>query len=296
MPANGSISEMGYVALQTRMLKESVRNATDIYGLSAVDSTDKKTYLSAANTHHEIVYTKSDQDAVDHIGLVAPNRDELDAIREKVRRGGWKILAEQPIEDHIEAGFAFVGPDGFTWHVYLGMEKWDDRPGGFGPDRYGHVNLQTADTVGMRNFLVEIFDFRVSDQIGEDVAFFLRCNIDHHGIAIFKKAKGPGVLHHHAWQTQSIVDLGRLGDRLRKDGRKLLWGPVRHGAGHNIAAYAVEPCGAVIELYTDLEYIYDHDRAAYYWEEADPFWVNQWDGQVPRDIFNFGIPPVDRTK
>jgi catechol-2,3-dioxygenase len=290
----GRITGMGYVALRTRDLAASTRNATDILGLHSVENTGTKAYLSAAATHHELVYTQSDTDGADHFGVVAGDPAELAAIREKVRRDGYRVLSEQPIEEHIEAGFAFVGPAGFTWHVYLGMNIFDNRTGGFGPDRYGHINLRVPNSVEMRDFLIDIFDFRVSDQVGIDGAFFMRCNPEHHGIAVFKDAALGPVLHHHAWQTQTIADLGRLGDRLARAGRRLMWGPVRHGAGHNIAAYHLEPCGDVIELYTDMEFVYDRERKVVVWDEEDSYWISQWDGLVPADLLRHGVGPARR--
>ena len=290
--AIGSISEMGYVSLRTRNLQASVAHAETILGLTVTESTSNKVYLSAADTHHEIVYTQSDADGVDHFGMVAANAAELDAIREKVHRASYRIIADNPIEVHTEAGFAFVGPEGYTWHVHLRTGVLDLRTGGFGPDRYGHINVKAIDSKAMRDFLIDVFDMRVSDQIGEDFAFFLRCNNDHHGIAIMKSDHVS--LHHYAFQTQSIADLGKLGDRLARSGSRLSWGPVRHGAGHNIAAYYVEPAGGVVELYTDLELIFDRERKAIVWSEDDLYWVNQWDGHIPLPLFERGFAPVAR--
>lgn len=292
MAAVGTISEMGYISLRTRDLTASIKHAEDILGLKVTETTATKAYLSAQNTHHEVVYTLGDTDGVDHFGMVAPNQDELDAIRAKVDRAGYRVLAEQPIEEQVEGGFAFVGPEGYTWHVHLPLSKLDLRSGGFGPDRYGHINVKAQDSKAMRDFLIDIFDFRVSDQIGEDFAFFLRCNTDHHGVAIMKANHTS--LHHYAFQTQSIADLGRLGDRLARSGSRLSWGPVRHGAGHNIAAYYVEPAGGVVELYTDLEFIYDKERDAVVWEADDLYWVNQWDGNVPGPLMERGFAPMAR--
>jgi catechol 2,3-dioxygenase-like lactoylglutathione lyase family enzyme len=293
MTGTGSISELGYVALQSRDLGASVRNASELLGLSEVDGGGRKAVFAAQSGRREIVYTQSGTDALDHVGLVASSADELAAIREKVRRGGYPVISEHPLEDHIAEGFAFVGPEGFSWHVYLDSAAYSMvKNGGFGPDRFGHVNIQVTDTLTQRDFLSEVFGFKVSDRIGHDAAFFMRCNNDHHGIAVFKSTRPA--LHHHAWQTQSIVDLGRLGDRLARRGSRLAWGPVRHGAGDNIAVYYVEPTGAVIELYTDLEMIFDPERQIRQWSEDDSYWINQWDGQVPPGILDHGIPPVAR--
>ncbi len=294
MTAQGTISAMGYVALRTRDLRASTALATDILGLRSIENTGTKAYLAAADAHHEIVYVKSDTDGVDHIGLMAANVDEVRAIREKVLRGGWSIIAELPIEEHIEHGFAFVGPEGFTWHVYTGMTIADVRGGGFGPDRYGHINLKVHDSIAMVKFLIEVFGFMVSDRIGEDFAFFLRCNPEHHGIAVVKSTDNSPTMHHHAWQAGSVVDLGRVADRLARAGSRLFWGPVRHGAGHNIAAYFIEPRVGLIEVYTDMEMIYDPERDAVVWDLEDPGWLSQWDGLSPEGMLGYGVPPVRR--
>jgi len=291
MTAIGAISEMGYVALKSRDLAASVKHANDILGLRTIEESGTKAFLSAQDTHHELVYSKGDVDAIDHFGLIAASRDDLAAIREKVSRGGWKIVSEHPIEDHIEEGFAFVGPEGFTWHVYLAIERHVIRLGGYGPDRFGHINVRAQDPIALKDFLIDTFGFRLSDQIGQDSAFFLRCNNDHHGIAIMKSPSSG--LHHFAWQTQSIQDIGRLGDRLARTGNRLAWGPVRHGAGHNIAGYYLEPNGGIIELYADLEQIFDPERKVVVWSEDDLFWLNQWDGNVPWPLFEAGLPALD---
>lgn len=292
MTAQGVIAEMGYLAIRTRDLKASVFTATSLLGLSELHSGGGNVLLSATSDQPEMVYTQSDTDGVEHLGLVAANGDELAAIRSKVVEDGWQVVDESPIASHITDGFVFVGPEGYTWHVYTRDSPTESRTAAFGPDRYGHINIKVTNTTGMRDFLHRTFDFRVSDQIGEDVGFFMRCNSDHHGIAIIKSSVAG--LHHHAWQTQSIADLGRLGDRVRKSGSRLLWGPVRHGAGHNIAAYYLEPTGNVVEMYTDLELIWDKGRAAVRWDADDLLWINQWDGYVPAQVPDLGLAPFIR--
>ena len=289
----GSITELGYVSLRVTDLAASVRNGVDILGLREIQTTGKKGYLAAQDKHQEIVYTQADENALDHIAVAAPSREDLDAIRAKVERRGLRIIADQPLEDYVDEGFAFVDQDGFTWQVFTQTSAYSVKKyGSVGPDRIGHVNIQVTDTLPAIDFLKDVFNLKVSDRIGTDAAFFLRFNSDHHGVAVFKSDKIA--IHHHAWQTQGIADLGRLGDRLARSGARLAWGPVRHGAGDNIAAYYVEPSGAVIELYTDLECIYDPERAERVWNEDDLYWINQWDGQVPPGILDHGIPPVAR--
>ncbi|GLI26948.1 hypothetical protein ARHIZOSPH14_11900 [Agromyces rhizosphaerae] len=290
--ATGAVSEIGYVSMRTRDLSASLSNAVEVFGLVETESDGAKAFVTAQDKHHELVYTKADEDALDHIGLVVPNGAELEAIRAKVDEARFAVVSEQPIEDHIEQGFAFVGPEGYTWQIYT--EKLDysmRKRGSLTADRLGHVNIKSGNAPAMRDFLSEIFDFRVSDAIGID-NFFMRCNNDHHGIAIFSSSDLG--LHHHAWQAGNIMDLARLGDRLARRGARLAWGPVRHGAGDNIAVYYVEPSGAVIEYYCDMETIRDPDRPARTFDPEDLYWINQWDGQVPAGILDYGVIPIDR--
>lgn len=291
--ATGSVSELAYISIRARDFTAALSDGVEVLGLHETESTGKKAYLTAQAKHHEVIYSKSDEDALDHIALVVTDRDELDAIREKVTDRGFRIVADQPLEDGMEEGFAFVAPEGYTYQVSTQVSSYTmSNDGGFGPDRLGHVNLQVQDSLATRDFLVDVLDFRVSDQIGHDAAFFLRCNSDHHGIAVFK---GPRTgMHHYAWQTQGIYDLARLGDRLARREARLAWGPVRHGAGDNIAAYYVDPAGAVIELYTDLERIFDKERPARIWDDTDAYWYNQWDGQFPASFLDHGLPPIER--
>lgn len=285
----GLISEMGHVAIQTTDLGAAVNDATELLGLRVTERRDGEVYLAANAVHHELVYVESSRNGIHALGLVARNGDALAEIRRRVQAENLQVLAERPLSAGVADGLAFVGPEGWIFEVYTGMESSDRGSLSFGPDRYGHINFHPHDVRGMMLFLSRVFDFRLSDVIGDDFAYFMRCNPDHHGIALIK---GRGTFHHHAWQTQSVADLSKLGDRLHLQGRELIWGPVRHGAGHNIAAYYVESSGAVVELYTDLEQIYDDDRAPVVWGQ-DENWYNMWSDRRPDDFRTFGIPPVD---
>lgn len=288
------ISEIGTIAINTTDLDTAITNAVDILGLRLTAEDNGVAYLSAADVHHELVYKSSRENDLDHIGLVARNIASLQEIHARITARGYTVFSNRPLVDGIEEGFSFVGPEGFTFQIYRGMES--EHPPvhspGFGPDRYGHINIHPRNLGAMKDFLVDVFGFFVSDIIGDDYAYFLRCNSDHHGIALIK---GNGTIHHHAWQTQSLSDLGRLGDRLDGVRRNLIWGPVRHGAGHNLAAYFEDPSGMLIELYSDMEQIYDELRPPIKWDDSDHRWYNRWMGQYrPASFRDFGISPVRR--
>lgn len=288
----GVISEMGPVSIRTSNIEQSVTDAQSVLGLRKTRETEGVTYLAASNVHHELTYVESDADGLDLLGLIAADGDALRDVRARVEHEGFRVLSEKPTREGMEDGFSFVGPEGFAFEVLVGLAA-DTPPGlGFGPNRYGHFNFHPQDHHGMVEFLTKVLDFRVSDVIGTggSAGYFLRCNSEHHGIAVLK---GAGTFHHHAWQAQSVGELTKLADRLHALGREVLWGPVRHGAGNNIAIYYKEHSGNVVELYTDIEQIYDDSRPPVVWEDGEVWW-NQWNSQLPEGFRQHGLAPVRR--
>lgn len=288
--AFGVISEIGYISMHSSDIEGSLEHARDILGLVETGRSGNAVYLSsAAKLHHEMIYLDAPEDGVGQIGLIAAGPAGLDAARRRIRDAGYPIISDLPLHPGVADGFAFLGPDNFIYEIYIGPERADIVPSGHAPDRFGHVNIHPTDLQATLTFFLDVLDFRVSDVIGDDFAYFLRCNTEHHGIALIK---GRGWMHHHAWQVQSIADLGKAGDRLHERGARLLMGPVRHGAGHNIAAYYVEPTGAVVELYTDLEHIYDDERAPIVWPQDDLQWATKWSVYDFTEFRSHGLFPA----
>lgn len=285
----GVIAQMGYVAMQSKDLERSVSHAKEILGLTETHRTGTTVTLASTGVARELVYTDAPIDAVDRIGLIAANQAALGEVYRRVTEAGFSIIGTESLEASATEGFLFMGPGGFIFDIYLVHESADFARAPHSPERYGHINLHPQDLQGMLEFFTDILDFRISDVIGDDFAYFLRCNAEHHGVALIK---GSGWLHHHAWQVQSIADLARVGDRLFESGQRLLMGPVRHGAGHNMAAYYVEPTGAVVELYADMEMIYDDERPPIYWPRDDRSWATRWSVYDFTEFRSHGLHPA----
>lgn len=290
----GVVSEMGPVSIRTSDFERSVSDARELLGLRETRRTAGVSYLAAAGVHHELTYVESDIDGLEALGLIAPDGDALREIRRRVDDEGFRVVNDGATVEGVEDGLTFIGPEGFAFEVSIGLGRQQATARGFGPERYGHFNFHPRDHHGMVEFLQRVLDFRVSDVIGTagSLGYFLRCNSEHHGIAVLK---GGGTFHHHAWQAQSVAELTRLADRLRDAGRELLWGPVRHGAGNNIACYYLEHSGNVVELYTDIEHIYDDDREPVVWEDGEVWW-NQWNSFVPEGFRAHGLAPTPRDR
>jgi catechol-2,3-dioxygenase len=284
------VTAIGHVGLRVADLGACVDHAEGVLGLHVADRAGGEVFLTCGGPHHAVHLVRDERPAVDHIGLVAAGPDALDVLARRLADEG--IAAESVPGPHVERSLVFQGPEGYAFEVYTGMANVpSDYPtAGVRPRRLGHVNVRVNDPGRMAAFLQRVLDFRLSDVIGDGAAYFLRCNHDHHGIAV---TTGTPKLHHHAWEVRDVSELVNVCDLLDARGTGVLWGPVRHGAGENIAVYHREPSGAVVEHYTDMERIYDDGRArSGHWAADDPRWLSRWAPAAPAGgLRELGLPP-----
>jgi catechol-2,3-dioxygenase len=288
------IQAIGHVALQTPDLDACVATATQVMGLNESGRSDDGVFFSTGLTHHQLHYIEGATGALDHVGLEAPDLEALDDVRERLANAGVATF-DPPADNHFADGVRFIAPGDFEFEVYVGMELdptprkqpgWYTEQNNVGvrPNRFGHITYRVPEPEPMMRFLKDILDFRISDAING--GYFVRCNVDHHGVGVMP---GPGVMHHHAWEVQSMADLVRVGDRVHELGGHLLWGPVRHGVGNNLAAYFADGSGAVVEYYTDMQKIYndaEYEQAPW----ADD-WYSMWVQTRPEGFADYGLPP-----
>jgi catechol-2,3-dioxygenase len=140
--------------------------------------------------------------------------------------------------------------------------------------RLGHVVLQVNDLERSMNFYTQILGFKVSDVYSEDMQpggfAFLRCNTDHHSIALV--GAGPGQskhieLHHVAFEVGTLEEVFRVRDRLRKHEVPITFDG-RRRAGCQISVEFLDPDHHCIEIYWGLDQIGSdgHVRPASEWK------------------------------
>jgi catechol 2,3-dioxygenase len=283
-----AIAAIGHLAVRTPDVDACVAQAIDLMGLAETARDETGVYLTEGRAHHSLHYIDAAEAAADHVGLEAADAEALEAIRGRLDDAGIPWTASG--DDMLGEAIRVTPPGEFVFEIYVGMPHGDvpELRAGVRPNRFGHVTLRLEDPAPMKDFLCDILGFRVSDAVAG--GFFLRCNVDHHGVGVLP---GPGQLHHHAWEVSSIADIGRICDRVHERGLRVLWGPVRHGAGNNIAAYFADPAGTVVEYYTDMERIYDDaDHVIPVWDPTSEDWVSLWQGGRPEGFQDYGIPPA----
>ena len=127
--------------------------------------------------------------------------------------------------------------------------------------KIGHVVLMVSDLKRSVGFYTGVLGFKVSDIFEKDLMpqgmVFLRCNPDHHGIALVGGATGPtrrSEFHHMAFELGSLDEVFRARRHLRDAGAKITF-EGRRRAGVQVAVEFLDPDGYTLELYWGIDQI-----------------------------------------
>ena len=158
---------------------------------------------------------------------------------------------------------------------------------GIGPIKLGHLAFVVDDPKKYVEFYTRVLGFRVSDWI-QDWFAFMRCGPDHHTINF---VRGKSIkMHHIAFELKDWAHVQNACDFLGSRNIPLIWGPGRHGPGHNIYTYHRNPDDQITELFTELDKMLD-EKLGYFdprpWHRDRPQKPKVWEGA--RDIW--GLPP-----
>jgi len=162
----------------------------------------------------------------------------------------------------------------------------------FSLTKIGHVVLMVSDLKRSVEFYTGVLGFRVSDIYGDDMMpggmVFMRCNTDHHGVALVGGAHGPTArreLHHMAFEVGSLDDVFRARKHLRERGATIVF-EGRRRAGVQIAVEFLDPDGHNLEIYWNIDQIGTDGvaRPSHEWRGAkslEDAIANPPPGQVP---------------
>jgi catechol 2,3-dioxygenase-like lactoylglutathione lyase family enzyme len=161
---------------------------------------------------------------------------------------------------------------------------------GVGPLKLGHIAWVVEDPKATADFYAKVLGFKVSDWI-DDYFVFMRCNADHHTVNFVRG--GVSKMHHLAFELKDFIHLQNACDLLGQKNIPILWGPVRHGPGHNIATYHRNPDGQMIELFCELDRMVDEELGYFEpkpWHRERPQRPKTWKSGPTSNIW--GPPPL----
>jgi catechol 2,3-dioxygenase-like lactoylglutathione lyase family enzyme len=247
------VFQLGFVALQTADLARTKDHYVGTIGMAqTAKGDDGAEYLSLGYNSHDIVLKAADDKALLHLGYHLKPEIELKEFAAGVENLGLVAKIKSDSQPGIARLVEVEGPGGNVFQFYSQMTA--PAPGfaksGVLPLRLGHVAVISQDAEKLTKFYEDFLGFWLTDDIAK-IANFYTCNREHHVVNIVNAPLSK--VHHIAFQLKGNAHHAVAGDTLRERGVSTLWGPSRHTAGHNIAAYHHDPDKLMIELYTDMD-------------------------------------------
>lgn len=144
--------------------------------------------------------------------------------------------------------------------------------------KIGHVVLMVSDVKRSTHFYTQVLGFKVSDVYPDSMMpgkmVFMRCNNDHHGVALVGRRPGDAPaanieLDHLAFEVASLDEVIRARDHLRAHQVKIDF-EGRRRAGAQIAVEFRDPDNHRLEIFWGLDQIGTdgHVRPPAEWREA----------------------------
>jgi catechol 2,3-dioxygenase-like lactoylglutathione lyase family enzyme len=271
---------IGHATFETRDLEKMIDYYTNVVGLVLVEREKDRAFLVTQIGLLAIQLNKGDTDRCLMLSFeVEPDADFGVMARELSEHGISSELRNDSVPGTGPV-LTFRDDKGTTialfkeWS-YLGKHL---PPVGVAPLKLGHIAWIVDDPKKTAEFYEKVLDFKVSDWI-DDFFVFLRCNSDHHTVNFIRG--GNLKMHHMAFELKDFIHLQNSCDLFGQRKIPIIWGPLRHGPGHNIATYHRNPDDQVIELFCELDQIVD-EKLGYFeprpWHQDTPQRPKTWKG------------------
>lgn len=286
------VKRLGHAVIETPDLPRQVEHFQDVLGLSLVGEEADRAFLATPAGQLAVVLERGDVSRTTKLAFEISPKVSVAEAQRFLQAKGFASDARTDSLPGVTTSLSFQDVKGTDIELFA---NWDivpeakTVPGSINPLKLGHVAFVVPDPKGTEEFYREVLGFRTSDWIGNRFVF-MRCSPDHHTVN-FVQGDGPARMHHIAFEMRDRSHLIDSCDRLGEANSDILWGPLRHGPGHNIATYHHTPDKQVIELYTEMDRVYDEESCYFEprpWHENRPqrpqIWeqavANKW-GQAP---------------
>ena len=104
-----------------------------------------------------------------------------------------------------------------------------------------------------------------------------------------------GIVSHKAFELADISHLCAATDLLSRAHTPLIWGPTRHGPGHNVSTYHMNPAGQIVELFCEIDRM-SHEEFGYFeprpWHQDFPQRPKRWENvEEAASLWGIMCPP-----
>ena len=281
---------LGHATFSTPDMERQLDYWSNILGFVVAHRAKDRIDLATKFGHETITLVPGPPAILQRLSFqVAPGSD-LGELSARLAEHGVTSERASDISPGVRQAITFTDPKGTLIEVYADYNLLADdaRDPVITPLKFGHIAYRVNDPKKITDFYCDVLGFRMSDWIGDHFSF-LRCGPDHHTVnfARYKEEK----LHHIAFEMKDVAAIHRASDYLAKNKIQLVWGPIRHIVGHNIAAYHRNPDDIRVELYCELDLMLD-ETLGYFeprpWHEDRPQRPKIWPGDTWRAQWGFG--------
>ena len=288
------VSKIAHASYETPDLDQQTEYYTEILGLTLAAKEKDAVFLASTVDHHSVVLRKGPQAQCMRVGFqIAPDAD-LGEFEKQVASHGIKTERRKDPEPSISDMLVFADPKGTVMEVFkrdaFSHQKF--QPKGIVPFKLGHVAFHVTDVKHVTKFYcrrARLSRIRLDGRLLLVPA--LRARPPHHQPDADRLE--PALPH-----RLRAARLGPHADGLRFpvsiNGYKLLWGPGRHGIGHNLFAYHRAPNGLITETFAELDRM--NEELGYFeprpWHRDNPQRPKVW-AKDPSASNLWGIMPTD---
>ncbi|WP_428912033.1 VOC family protein [Niallia sp. Krafla_26] len=277
--------KLGYVALNVSNVEESTKFYEEMVGLQLVEKHENgPSFFRCSNDHHNVVlYPTNGEPGLKRVGFEVENDEHLEiAYQTFVKKGlqPEEVSKEELRELKQGTTFRITEPNtGLQLEYYSKMMFMvkDFVPRHTKIQRIGHVVLNVREIDDALDFFVNVLNFRISDQLGEN--YWLRCfpNPLHHSFALIHNKETK--LHHVNFMVTDIDDIGIARNRILNAGVQDVFGPGRHEPSTSIFFYYLDPDGMTLEYSFGMEEIPEENGRDFRILEPGMHTLDRWGGK-----------------
>jgi catechol 2,3-dioxygenase-like lactoylglutathione lyase family enzyme len=249
------VKRLGHVTFETPDIERQIDHYTKIVGLAVAAQEKDRAILATHLGEEVVVLERGPRERTTALSLQVDAAFDMAQGRKELKDRGIATESRSNITGGIKSVTAFNDPNGTRVELFSESEliQPSERTGA-APIKIGHVAFMVRDAQQMVEFYTKVLGFRVSDWAGDFFAF-LRCGPDHHTVNFLRGDEQR--MHHFAFELKDWAHIQNACDHLGQKDVQIVWGPGRHGIGHNIFMYHFDPDHRVVEFYTELDQMKD---------------------------------------
>lgn len=291
--SNVAARSIGRATLETPDLQRELDHYIEIVGLVPRIEEEDRIVLSTTVGQEVLALEKGETPRLTKLAFQIQAGMDLAEAQVQLRSLGVNCERRSDTTQNVHEVLVFTDPCGIQIELYSSTPKIHEFSGSLGvaPMKLGHIAIVVPKAKPLVDFYLNALKFRVSDWMGDYFAF-LRCGPDHHTLNFLDGEHTR--MHHIAFELKDWAHVQSACELLGRKNKPIIWGPGRHGIGHNVFIYHRDPGDQIVEFYIEMDQISD-ETAGYFdprpWHQDRPQRPKVWE-RMPAAL-TWGTPPTE---